>query len=120
MANAKDFVFMQYRRFLKFAVGPYSGVDEGIVSGFLRGSKTFDWASIASGAQATTTVTVTGAALGDFCQAAMSLSGAGLMFHADVTAANTVTVTAHNLTGGAVDLASGTLAVQCWRSEASA
>jgi hypothetical protein len=77
--------------------------------GVLNGSKTFDWASLATGAQQTTTVTVTGAALGDFADASMSISLGGTILHAYVSAADTVTVVQRNDTGGAVDLASGTL-----------
>lgn len=77
----------------------------------LTGSKTHDWASVADSAQATTTVTVTGAALGDFVQASMSVSLAGTVLSGFVSAADTVTVVLRNTTGGAVDLASGTLRV---------
>jgi hypothetical protein len=41
----------------------------------------------------------------------MNIDTLGLTFRGAVTAANTVTVTANNLTGGAVDLGSGTLSV---------
>lgn len=81
------------------------------VYGQLRGSKTFDAPSIASGASTTTTVTVTGAVLGQFATAAMSISVAGLVVSAYVSAANTVTVVFANLTGSPVDLVSGTLSV---------
>lgn len=77
----------------------------------LTGSKTHDFASVADGAQATTTVTVTGAALGDFCQATVGVSQAGVILHAYVSAADTVTVVLQNESGGAVDLASTTLRV---------
>ena len=75
----------------------------------LRGSATYDPASLADGAGATTTVTVTGAALGDSAEAAFSLSTQGIILSAQVTAANTVTVRFQNETGGTIDLASGTL-----------
>lgn len=77
------------------------------------GSKTFDWASIAAGGVATTTVTVPLAAVGDNRNytAAMSNGWGGLIAFCEVTAANTVTVTAFNPTAGAIDLASGTLSV---------
>jgi hypothetical protein len=74
-----------------------------------NGQKTFDPPSIAAAGTTTTTVTVTGAALGDFADASFSLSLAGLVVTAYVSAANTVTVVFFNPTGGAVDLASGTL-----------
>lgn len=82
------------------------------VYGQLRGSKTFDAPSIASGASTTTTVTVTGAALGQHATATMSISVAGLTVSAYVSAADTVTVVFANLTGAPVDLASGTLSVK--------
>jgi hypothetical protein len=83
--------------------------------GALFGSKTQDWASIADGASATTTVTVTGAAMGDFARAAMSVDLQGLTLAAYVSAANTVTVVATNASGSAVDLGSGTLRVRVER-----
>ena len=78
----------------------------------LRGSKVFDAPSIASGASTSTTVIVTGAALGQYADAAFSLSVAGLVVTAYVSAVNTVTVVFANLTGAPVDLASGTLSVK--------
>ena len=78
----------------------------------LRGSKTSDAPSIASGASTSTTVTVTGAVLGQYAIPAFSLSLSGLTVTAYVSAADTVTVVFSNLTGAAVDLASGTLTVR--------
>lgn len=78
----------------------------------LTGNKTHDWASVAAGAQATTTVTVTGAALGDFVAGvSVGVDLAGCRLSGYVSAADTVTVVLHNGTGGAVDLASTTLRV---------
>lgn len=74
----------------------------------LLGSAIYDPPSIAAGAETTTTVTVTGAAVGDIARAAFSIDSA-LKYHARVSAANTVTVTLRNDTAGAIDLASGTL-----------
>lgn len=74
------------------------------------GSKTQDWASIGDASTASTTVTVTGAAMGDFAQASMDVAlPAGLTLSASVTAADTVTVTLTNRTGSTQDPASGTL-----------
>jgi hypothetical protein len=77
------------------------------------GSKTFDWPSIAAGASSSTTVTCPRATTTDgrHYQAAMSVGWGGLIAFCEVTAANTVTVTAFNPTGSAIDLASGTLSV---------
>ena len=78
----------------------------------LSGAKTWDPASIADGAATTTTVTLLRADVGDACVASNSVSLAGLIQFASVTAANTATVTLFNKTGGAVDLASHTLVVE--------
>lgn len=85
----------------------YNGVEQFV------GSKTFDWASIAAAGVATTTVTVPLAKVGDnrTYTASMSNGWGGLIAFCEVTAANTVTVTAFNPTAGAIDLASGTLSV---------
>ena len=77
---------------------------------------TWDPASLAAGSSVTTTITVAGAALGDFVLASFSLSLQGLFLTAYVSAANTVTVVLGNLTGAAVDLASGTLSVLVLKS----
>lgn len=78
----------------------------------LNGSKTYDPTSIASGSQASTTVTVTGAAMGDYVDVSASVDVAGLIMRGYVSSSNTVTVVYANLSGGAVDLASHTLNVR--------
>ncbi|MGH2559897.1 MAG: right-handed parallel beta-helix repeat-containing protein [Thermomicrobiales bacterium] len=78
----------------------------------LKGSKTFDWPSINAGSQSTTTVTVTGAALGDVAEASMSVDLQGMQLTAYVSALNTVTCVMRNGTAGAINLASGTLRVR--------
>lgn len=78
----------------------------------LTGSKTYDPASIADGDSLSTTVTVTGASLGDFAAVSFGLDTAGLGLTATVTAANTATVVFSNLTGAPVDLASSLLRVR--------
>jgi hypothetical protein len=76
----------------------------------LTGSATKDWPSLADGAMASQTVTVTGCAVGDIAQASMSVAlPAGMQLTAAVTAADTVTVTLINHSGAVQDLASGTL-----------
>lgn len=80
----------------------------------LKGSKTFNPPSIAGSGVTTTTVTVTGAALGQKADASFSLDVTGLMLDAEVTSANTVTVSLFNPTAGAIDLASGTLSAFVW------
>lgn len=74
------------------------------------GSATYDPASLADGAGATTTVTVTGAALGDYVEnVSFSLDLQGITLTAWVSAANTVSVRFQNESGGVLDLGSGTL-----------
>lgn len=86
------------------------------ITKYISGSKTFDFPSVASLGTTTTTVTVTGAAVGDLCTCGLTtLTTEGLMLNANVSAANTVTVVLFNPTAGAVDLASGTLRVGVWQ-----
>ena len=68
--------------------------------------------AIAAGTISTTTVVVTGASLGDFATASFSAPNAGVQLFAQVTAANTVTVSFWNSTGAPIDLAAGTLRVR--------
>lgn len=99
--------------------GTLSGTQIGLHSfavGQVKATATWDPASIANGATATTTVTVSGAALGDFALASFSLSLSGLSLSAYISAANTVTVVLTNNSGAAVNLASGTLAVLVFKS----
>lgn len=80
-----------------------------VYGAYLEGSATYDPPSLADGAGATTTVTVTGAALGDFADVSFSLDLQGITVTAYVSAANTVTVRFQNESGGVLDLGSGTL-----------
>lgn len=78
--------------------------------GTMTGAKTHDWASVNAGASATTTVTVTGAAVGDRAEASMDVvRPTDVELTAQVTATDTVTVTLRNNSASPVDLASGTL-----------
>ena len=81
----------------------------------LKGSKTMDWANLASGSTQQTTVTVTGASVGDRASAVMSLANYGLIYSAEVTSTDTVTVTQRNVSGSAIDLASGTLTARVYK-----
>lgn len=78
----------------------------------MSASATWNPGSIADGDEEAVNVTVPGAALGDFAFASFSVDVADLVLDANVTAANTVTAVLANNTGGAVDLASGTLRVK--------
>jgi hypothetical protein len=84
--------------------------------GQLKATATWNPASVSAGQSVTTTVTVTGASLGDFTMASFSLSLAGLVLNSYVSAANTVTAVLSNPTSAAIDLASGTLAVLVLKS----
>jgi hypothetical protein len=74
----------------------------------LTGSVVWDPASIAKNDIAETSITVTGAVLGDFVLVSSSIDLSGLTLSAHVGAADTVHVVLHNGTVGAVDLGSGT------------
>jgi hypothetical protein len=87
-------------------------VDVGFSASPLTGSATYDAPSIAAGASTTTTVTVTGAELGDDASARLAISAGGLSMTQYVSAADTVTVVLANLSGGAIDLASTTLTAE--------
>jgi len=80
-----------------------------------EGSASYDPPNLAAGATTTTTVTVTGAALGDLAMAAFSSDLSGLTINADVSAANTVRVRLTNPTAGAIDLPAGTLYARAWK-----
>lgn len=82
----------------------------------LTGSATWDPASVAAGAQTTTTVTVPGAALGDVVGVSFSLDLQGMQLTGYVSAADNVTAVLRNGTAGAIDLASGTLRASVWPS----
>ena len=100
---------------LRQIVTAVNGLNTTVTSAFpapLTSSATFNPPSVASGASTTTTVTVTGAKLGYRSAASFSLSLAGMTLESFVSATDTVTCVFSNLTGGAVDLASGTL--KCW------
>ncbi len=76
---------------------------------YLAGSTTYNPASLGDGVGATTTVTVSGAVLGDFAEASFSLDLQGITLTAWVSAADTVSVRFQNESTGTIDLASGTL-----------
>lgn len=80
----------------------------------LNSSVVWNPPSIASGASASTTVTVSGAALGQPVSASFSLDLMGLGISAYVSALNTVSVVLVNNTGAPVDLGSGTVFVKVW------
>lgn len=83
----------------------------------ITATKTWDPASVAPAGFTSTTVTATGAVVGNPVTVGFSQPlDAGVTLTASVTAADTVTVTLVNNTLGAEDLASGTLRVDVWVS----
>ncbi len=81
-------------------------------AGILTGSATYDTASLADAAGATTTITVTGAALGDFVKVSLGVDLAGISVTGYVSATDTVAIRIQNESGGTLDLASTTVAVE--------
>lgn len=81
-----------------------------LVPHYQTGTATFNPANLVDGAGETTTVTVTGASLGDVALASFTLDTQGITVTAWVSAANTVSVRFQNETGGAINVAEGTLA----------
>lgn len=84
-------------------------ITDAIAASYRNGSKTYDPASLADGDGDTTTVTVTGAVMGEFAVASFSNDLQGVQLAAWVSAADTVSVRFQNETTAPVDLASGTL-----------
>jgi hypothetical protein len=78
----------------------------------LSGSASLNFGSISAVSQADLTITVTGAAVGDEVMMALPAApAAGLVFNAFVSAANTVTIRASNITASPVDPAAATYGV---------
>lgn len=93
---------------------PKADVAATTLIGELIGSATYDPPSIAANSWGTsTTVTVTGAIVGDVVTSVIhdSAAGAPLIWHGKVTAANTVTCYPYNPTASAIDPSSSTLRV---------
>ena len=77
-----------------------------------KATATYDPPSLATAAQQSTTVTLTGATVGETVAVSFDKPLQGTRMWAEVTSTNTVTVYHRNDTGAAVDLASGTLTVK--------
>lgn len=75
---------------------------------WLYASATWDVASVANGAQTSTTVAIPGAGIGDYVLASCGTALSGLALRGEVTAQDVVTLYLFNSTGSAVDLASAT------------
>ncbi len=83
--------------------------------GLLENTNTWDPPSLATSTQQTRAVTVSGCLVGDLVDVTFSNPLQGTRLWATVETAGTVTVYHRNDTGGAIDLASGTLRVRCIR-----
>ncbi|MEZ4530554.1 MAG: hypothetical protein R2855_05935 [Thermomicrobiales bacterium] len=82
----------------------------------LSATTSWDPLSTASGTAASSTVTVTGAALGDVVSVGFSQAlPDGVTISGSVSATNTVKVTLGNLSGSPVDLAPGTIRADVWQ-----
>jgi predicted RecA/RadA family phage recombinase len=78
----------------------------------LTAEAALDFPSIAAAASSALTISVPGAAVGDIATVGLpAVPTAGLLFTAWVSAADTVTVRATNITAGAIDAASATYKV---------
>jgi len=75
----------------------------------------YDPPSLASGASVTTSLSASGAAVGDIVTVAFSADTLGADLTARVSAASAISVTFTNNTGGTVDISSGVLSVACRR-----
>ena len=81
---------------------------------------TLDLGSAADSGFASSDVTVSGAAVGDFVMVSLGVDTVDTIVAASVTAANTVTVTVQNDSGVAVDLASTTVRIVVLKPSAGA
>lgn len=86
-----------------------------LASAVLSGTATYDPPSLADGVGVTTTITVTGAAVGDFVLVSFSLDLQGITLTGYVSVADTVSARLQNESGGTLDLASGTLKARVWK-----
>lgn len=82
---------------------------------WLDGSSTVDPGSLLTLTTETHSITVTGAAMGDFAVPSFSLSITGLVMTAYVSAADTVTVVLFNPTAGTINIASGTMRARVYK-----
>lgn len=101
---------------LRAKVGaPTADADGYPIGGDYNATATWDPPSVASMGNTTTTVAIS-CTLGMYVQVSFSLSLQGMILSGYVSANGTVTVVLFNPTGGAIDLASGTLSVRCVRT----
>lgn len=91
------------------------GTNSLAIDGRIRYSTTYDPGNLANGASETTTYTVTGAAAGDIVTVTHSSDTDGCILYGRVSATDTVKVVLGNLSGGAKDVATGTLYINVWK-----
>lgn len=75
----------------------------------VSGTATYDPGNLLDGQGVTTTVSVTGAVIGDFVSVSFSQDLQGIALTGWVSAADTVSIRFQNETGAPIDLASGTI-----------
>ena len=126
-SGADNNMFIEAKGTGAVALNSQNGATGGLIIGasgtpikkHLSGTKTWDPAATAAtqGAKVSTTVTVTGAAVGDTVVVAHTahIGGQAAILQGYVSAADTVTVDLINTTAAAVDLATGTLRVDVWK-----
>jgi hypothetical protein len=107
-AASSDF---NYQSVMTFTSGVVNTVIRNVSPSPFGVSQAWNPGSIANGASESVAVTVPGVVFGMVCYASLGISTAGMMLTASVSAADTITATLSNNTGGAVDLASSTLTV---------
>lgn len=89
--------------------GFIAGTGSATVTKVRSGSASLNFGSIGAAAQADLTITIAGAAVGDeVIMALPAAPAAGIIFNAFVSAANTVTIRASNITASPVDPAAAT------------
>lgn len=90
----------------------YTGLALGgndLFTAVVNGSSVFDPASLTTyTGTASSAITVTGAALGDYVLVTAPIDLTGILATGTVSAANTVKITVFNATSGTIDLASST------------
>jgi len=91
------------------------GSEQARITKHLSAAVMYDPPSVAAGAQISTTVTVTGAALGNTVVVGFGVDLQGMQLTGYVNVANTVAVILRNGTAGAIDLVSGALRADVWQ-----
>lgn len=93
------------------------GLNGALISKHLTGTASWNPPSLTDGSVATTTVTVTGASVGNNCNVGFSTNGVigGINTGCQISAANTALITYDNESGVTQDNATGTLTVGVWQ-----